>query len=158
LYKPDDKSQSKDKSKGKNDKGAKDSKPNDKKFNVNLSSADRIFFGEPRGNRTAGNPEGWSKGQRHSINAVIASDQSRHTNPRVDRNVPYQRSEHEFDQSPDQLYEQYAHSYHHQPSASSTSRPRNDSSTAPAFSHYFNSPRVISKGDIDDSDVETADA
>jgi hypothetical protein len=121
-----------------------------------LSSADRKFFGAPRGERTPGNPEGWSKGQRHRINAVITSDQSGHVAPRADRSVPLNQ-EPEFDPSPDELYDQYANAFRHQSSTGSAPRARIDDSTAPAFSHYLNSFRVIPKYDVTDNGDDNAE-
>jgi hypothetical protein len=143
----------------KKDKGTRNGKPKDKDkyFNVNLSSADRQFFGAPRGEKTPENPAGWSKGQRHSIHAVIASDQSRQGAPRVDRSVHFNQ-EPAFDPSPDALYDQYANAFHHQSSTGSTPRARLDNSTAPAFSHYLNSFRVIPKYAVTDDGDDNADA
>jgi hypothetical protein len=157
LYKPENKE--KTDTTNKKDRGVSSGKPKDKdkQFNVNLSVADRKFFGAPRGERTSGNPEGWSKGQRHSINAVIASDQSRHAAPRVDRSVHFHQ-EPEFDPSPDELYDQYANAFRHQSSAGSAPRARIDNSTAPAFSHYFNSFRVIPMCDVGNKGADYADA
>jgi hypothetical protein len=137
------------KSDGARSAGAKseDAQSSKKKFNVNLSAEDRKFFGRPRGKPTAGNPEGWSEKQRHSINAVMASDQSRIRGstagpPVTDMTV--------YDPSTENLYDQFVNSYHQQSAFQSSPGSRVPSASAPPqFSHYINSFRVIPTSEID---------
>mgnify|MGYP002806590931 FL=1 len=75
----------------------------------------------------------------------------------MDRSVPFNQ-EPEFDPSPDELYDQYANAFRHQSSSGSTPRARIDNSTAPAFSHYLNSFRVIPKYDVTDNGDDNAEA
>jgi hypothetical protein len=157
LYKPESKERTEKTDKKKQEASSGKPRDKEKQFNVSLSSADRKFFGAPRGQRTSGNPEGWSKDQRHSINAVIASDQSRQLASRVGRGV-HSTQEPEFDPSPDELYDQYANAVSHRSSTNSAPRARNDSSTAPAFSHYLNTFRVNPKYDVGDNYADDADA
>jgi hypothetical protein len=141
--------------KSRDDRGGKsgDGRLRDKKFNVNLSVADRQFFGTPRGKPTSGNPDGWSERQRHSINAVIASDHSR-----VRGSSPYQPdSGPVYDQSPDQLFDQYVNACHQQTVSTPGPRSRvHTSSAQPEFSHYINSFRVIPTGDIEYNDPSSS--
>jgi hypothetical protein len=140
--------------KARGEKGGKsaDARQKDKKFNVNLSASDRKFFGSPRGKPTSGNPEGWSERQRHSINAVIASDRSRIRGSSGAAGPM-------LDQSPDQLFDQYVNAYHQQTGSSSGTRSRiPDTSAIPEFSHYINSFRVISKSDIDGDESNSSSA
>jgi hypothetical protein len=84
---------------------------------------------------------------------VIASDHSR-----VRGSSPYQPdSGPVYDQSPDQLFDQYVNACHQQTVSTPVPRSRvHTSSAQPEFSHYINSFRVIPTGDIEYNDPNSS--
>jgi hypothetical protein len=78
-----------------------------KKLDVDLSIADREYFGVSNGQTLDNNSDGLSARKGHSINAVIASNHLKSTMPYGGHNINFSRGDHQYDQSTDQLYDQY---------------------------------------------------
>jgi hypothetical protein len=78
-----------------------------KKLDVDLSIADREYFGVSNGQNLDTNSDGLSARKRHSINAVIASNHLQSKVPYGGHNINFSHGDHQYDQSPDQLYDQY---------------------------------------------------
>jgi hypothetical protein len=86
---------------GENNNHAKGQDPAREKLDFNLSNADKEYFRVSSSQRLGDNPDGLPAQERHSINAVLA-----------------------YDQSPDQLFDQYVDACHQQTVSSPNPRPR----------------------------------